>query len=404
MKELKYLEKLDIFKIKLGLKNIKKFAKILNNPQNNYKIIHVAGTNGKGSTSAFIAKILIEHGYKVGLYTSPHLVKFNERIKINEKDISNKELKKEINKLKKIVEKNKIKTTFFEFTTMLAFNYFSKQKIDYAVIEVGLGGRFDATNIVKPNISVITNISKDHTKILGNSLKKIAFEKAGIIKNSPIITAEKNKKIISIFRKICKEKNTKLIQIDEYCKNSKKENKIINNLFYKKIKLGLNGDHQFRNALTATVSIFSLNEKILEKSIISGLKKAKFNGRIQTISNKPIIIIDGAHNQEGIKTIYNFAKKQKNKKILLIGLSEDKPIKMIKNLCKEFDEVVISKSNFKPMKIDKIFSNVKGWNLKCIAFENIKDAKKYCLSKLKHDDFMLVTGSLYFIGNYLKLK
>lgn len=291
--------------------------------------------------------------------------------------------------MKKIREKNNLKTTFFEFTTLIAFNYFARKKIDYAVIEVGLGGRFDATNIINPQICAITNISKDHQEILGNSLEKIAFEKAGIIKKNKTILTTENKKIcIKVFKRISRKKRAKLKQIKNF----------------EKLKLKMKGKHQQKNANLAKQIIKELNLGISDEIINQALFETKIKGRYEVINEKPKIIIDSSHNKEGIKTLEKLIKNEKNKKILLIGLSKDKPISMIKNIAKEFDEVVISRSDFKPQSIENILKDLWQYNQNSIGFDKLSEAKKYTIKKLNKNDTMIVTGSIYFIGNYLKLK
>ncbi|MDD5163286.1 MAG: Mur ligase family protein, partial [Candidatus ainarchaeum sp.] len=227
----KFLLELSEKGILLGLERINSFLDFLGNPQNNFKSIHVAGTNGKGSTCAMIERILREAGFKTGIYTKPHLVSLNERFRINSIKIPEKELEERILNLKKIISEKNFQLSYFEFLIALAFQYFSDKKVDFAVIETGMGGRLDATNVLQPLVSIITNIALEHMQYLGNSLEKIAFEKAGIIKeNGILLTTEKNNKILKIFKKSCKEKNSLFIAIKKP---------------YKKSKVGLLGEHQF---------------------------------------------------------------------------------------------------------------------------------------------------------------
>ncbi|NQV00039.1 MAG: bifunctional folylpolyglutamate synthase/dihydrofolate synthase, partial [Parcubacteria group bacterium] len=229
---IEFLYKLQGKKYNLDLKLIKSLLKKLGNPEKDLKVIHVAGTNGKGSTCAILSSILQQAGYKVGMYTSPHLTKFNERIKINNKDITNKDILKYFNKILPYYSKE----TFFEFTTALAFLYFKEKNIDFLVLEVGLGGRLDATNIITPLVSVITNISLEHEQYLGKDIKKIAYEKAGIIKNNiPCVTGA-SKEALNTIKKIAKKRNSKLYIVKKDGKN---------------LKLNLNGEFQRHNALIA---------------------------------------------------------------------------------------------------------------------------------------------------------
>jgi dihydrofolate synthase / folylpolyglutamate synthase len=413
LEEINYLYSLETFGIKLGLKNIKKLCQKLDNPQKNFQTIHIAGSNGKGSTAHFIASILEEAGFNVGLYTSPHLIKFNERIKINGKEITNNELKKEINHIRNIIQKYKLKTTFFEFTTTLAFDYFSKKKIDFAVIETGLGGRFDATNIINSKMNVITSISKEHTKILGNTLEKIAFEKAGIIHGGTAIVSVKEKETFNVINKKCEETKTKIFKTNNIIKAKQIKEKKYSQEFKTKgafnstFQIQMLGKYQIKNALTALAVITKLREqgtKIPLKAIKKGLKKTKIKARLEYISKKPNIIVDSSHNEEGIKETTKYIKKIKNKKILLIAFSKDKKIKGIaKNIAKEFQEIVISKSDFKPMPTKKIEKEFLKYNTNLICFENAKEAIEYSLNKVQKKDLMLITGSIYFTGKILEI-
>ena len=301
---------------KKDIGNIIKASEILGNPHLDFKSIHIAGTNGKGSTSHMISSVLQEVGYKVGLYTSPHLKDFRERIKINGNMISKRFVINFIKKHKSNFEK--IHMSFFELTVAMAFNYFSEENIDIAVIECGLGGRLDSTNIILPEVSVITNISLDHTDLLGDTLEKIALEKSGIIKkNTPVIIGREQKKQ-NIFEQKASKENSKII----YAKNFN-------------YKCDLKGYYQKENIDTAITTIKNLNKfKIDEKDIKKGLnnivKNTSLLGRWQIMSNEPLIICDTAHNIDGLNEVVNQINKiQFNNLHFIIGLVNDKNIDSI---------------------------------------------------------------------------
>lgn len=379
---LDYLYNLERFGIKLGLEVITKLLGQLDNPQNQFKSIHIAGTNGKGSTAAFLAQILLEAGYKVGLYTSPHLVKFNERIKVNGKDISDDELVK----LTELI-KGKLagfQPTFFEFTTALAFQYFAQNNVNFAVIETGMGGRLDATNVLKPEISIITNISLDHQEHLGETKDVIALEKAAIIKeNSLVVTAEKDKTILNLFKDICKDMNSSLFIAN-------KEN----------INIPLLGEYQVENASTAalTARLLKIEEHFIEK----GIGNIKWPGRLQFLKRN--LLVDSAHNIEGMKNLVNFVKDIPNKKVLVLGIAEDKDIyEMVKLIVPLFENIIITKGNYKPADCSLIKKEVEKFNKNIIIEESPIKAVKTAQSLAQKDDLILVTGSIYLIGDVLNI-
>jgi len=275
------------------LQGIQSFATYLGEPQQNFKSIHVAGTNGKGSCSHMLASILQEAGYKVGLYTSPHLKDFRERIKINGKMISEKEVIFFIKENKKYIERNHM--SFFEMTVAMAFEHFSKEQVDIAIIEVGLGGRLDSTNIITPEVCLITNIGLDHTDLLGDSIEKIAYEKAGIIKPyTPVIISEKQEEAAAIFIEVAKSQQAKIIFAEE--------------TISEKYATSLLGDYQNRNIIGVVAVVKALaNFKIQEEHIKTGLSKVVENtglmGRWQVLGEGPRIIADTAHNSEGIRLV-----------------------------------------------------------------------------------------------------
>ncbi|MCX8070580.1 MAG: bifunctional folylpolyglutamate synthase/dihydrofolate synthase, partial [Thermodesulfovibrionales bacterium] len=342
---IEYIYGLQKFGLKLGLERITNILAILNNPHFLFDSIHIAGTNGKGSVSAMISSMLIEASLKTGLFTSPHLVSFTERIRINNQEITEQEVINLTIRIKSIIEQNKINsTTFFEFVTALCFFYFEENKIDCAVVETGLGGRLDATNVLSPKVSVITQIGIDHSEFLGNSIEKIAFEKAGIIKpNIPVVISAQQQNALNVILRRAKELHSPTYQYGTDFMGILKEStyygiKIdfrgpieINDL-----SIPLAGIHQVENSSTAIMSVYEYlkhrfdSRKIVE-IVTNGISKVSWQGRLQFISYSPPLLIDGAHNPSASERLSEFIRTHlKGRKIILIvGIMADKDIEGI---------------------------------------------------------------------------
>lgn len=378
---------------KADIGNIVAASEKIGNPHKKFKSIHVAGTNGKGSVSHMLASILQEAGYKVGLYTSPHLKDFRERIKINGEIITEKEVIGFVKKNKVIFERMQL--SFFEFTVAMAFDYFAKQKVDIAIIEVGLGGRLDSTNIINPELSIITNIGLDHTNLLGNTLEKIAIEKAGIIKkNTPIIIGRKQKETTEIFTKTAKEKKAKLMYAST------------NN----KYKTDLKGNYQKENVsttLTAITQLQAINWTISEKNIITGvantLKNTDFTGRWQTLGKHPLIICDLAHNEEGIKQItQQIAELNFNKLHFVFGVVKDKNIDTLLSLLPEKAQYYFCKANIdRAMDAEKLTKKAIESGLKGLCFTSVKKALETAKKNAKKEDLIFIGGSAFVVAEVL---
>ena len=404
------------FGVKLDLSRIKHICKELKNPQNSYKIVHVGGTNGKGSVCRFLGSILKESGYKTGIYTSPHLECFSERIKVNNKEISEKELNTIFKKIKPIVDemiKKDMNPTYFEIVTAIAFLYFKIKKVDIALIEVGLGGRFDATNIVKPVLSVICNVSMDHQDRLGDTIEKISFEKAGIIKkNIPVVTSAENK-ALKVIKKVSEENNSKIFEINQ-SNFKRKFNDLKSQIFTinfldktVEVKTKSLGNFQGGNiALAVACSIILKNNgfKIDEKSIEKGIYNTKNSGRMELVSKKPLILLDGAHNLEGIEKLKKSLENdfEYNRLILVIGILKDKNyIDMLETIVPICDIVVTTKSTNKrslsPFKLKKEVEYV-DYKKTIIPFESIDKGVLYAKSEAGIKDMICICGSLFTVG------
>lgn len=417
---LQFIHESHKFGMRLGLDNIKKLLELLGNPQNNLKIIHVAGTNGKGSTCSFISSILKESGYKVGLYTSPFLETFTERIRVNGENISEEEVGKIVSLIKEKIEimvsEGYSYPTEFEIVTAMAFYYYNQEKVDFVALEVGLGGRYDATNVIdKPVVSAITSISLDHTGILGDTLAKIAFEKGGIIKeNCPTIVYPQQEEASEVIKNICAEKKSKYIECD--FKNIEIKSSNINSQIYncningkelRDLEIKLIGDHQIKNSIVALNVIEYLNDikitNISEENIRKGLLETKWPGRIEKISENPMFIIDGAHNEEGAKSLANSIDKyfENKNKILVIGMLEDKDIDSVLDLLIPKFNKVITTTPDNPRAIDanKLKEKIERYNIEVTCKPNIKEAVDYALEISNKDDVIISAGSLYMIGN-----
>jgi dihydrofolate synthase/folylpolyglutamate synthase len=407
-----WIENIKKFGSRLDLSRISAVLKELNNPQKDFKTIHVAGTNGKGSTSSYLANILIDAGYKVGLYTSPYIVKFNERIVINNEYISDDKLVEYTNIIYPIwvrmyEEENTV--TFFEVLTVICFLYFRDQSIDFGVIEVGLGGLLDATNVIIPEVSLITNISYDHMNVLGNTLESIALNKLGIVKdNVPLVTSVENKNLHPLFKKIAKKHNSELIFVDfNKIENIKLEEKTTFTYKDKSYVLGLTGLHQVKNAILTIETINVLNEKlnlkITEENIRTGFVNTKWPGRFEIFNHN--IVLDGAHNIGGIealqKTVTNLYKGKFVKCLVSIMYDKEhqKIIEVLDNFC---DEIYFTEFEYiRRADAKELFDESHHHNKK--FFKNHKEVFQRLVKNLKSDEVLLVTGSLYFISEIRKL-
>lgn len=397
---------LHTFGIKLGLENIKKFLDHIGNPQNQIRTIHVAGSNGKGSTAAFLSSILQELGNKVGLYTSPHFVSYNERIKINGLEIRDDYVADFISRHYKYVEENKL--TFFEVTTAIAFKYFMENKVDLAVIETGLGGRLDATNVLIPVASVITSISLEHTKILGDTIDKITNEKAGIIKPGiPVFTGQLPPEAINIIENKCEKGNCKFYKLSDYI--IKRKDSI--ELYTEEIELDdftmpMRGGYQKYNAALAGLviaKIFNTDDFAhIERGIKNVIKNTGLQGRYEFYNMEPDIIFDSAHNPDGVRNFLSeFQKDLKTykRKVLLFGVMKDKSIKeMLTELNKFFDEIRISDITYeRAAKTEDLIKLAREIEIKVVIESNPVEFIE-SFKKSDGDDCLVVLGSMYLVG------
>jgi dihydrofolate synthase/folylpolyglutamate synthase len=342
------------FGIILGLETIQSILNALADPQKNFACIHVAGTNGKGSVAAALAAILHESGYKVGLYTSPHLVRFNERICINNHQISDADVVKSYQAVQQVHHADR-SPTFFEFATAMALYEFGRQMVDWAVIETGMGGRFDATNVIQPAISIITNVSMEHRDYLGNSLAQITREKAGIIKQeTPVVTAIKQKQAQSIVDHVAVKKSAPLYILGRDFRVRRHRSGGfsyygIENTWHN-LKTALLGHYQVENASLAIAACELLkkdNVAISLKSIKSGLAKTRWPGRMEIVSDRPLIILDGAHNLIAARNLAKFLSKNlaQQRITLVVGILNDKPYKaMLKSLLPVCSRAIITRA------------------------------------------------------------
>ncbi len=388
--------------IKLGLENIKTLCKEMGEPQKDYKVIHVAGTNGKGSTSTTIETILLEAGYRVGKYTSPHILKFNERIRANGQDITDEDIVKYYQLVKDIVAKTGLRPTFFEMTTAMMFKYFSDLKLDYVVLETGMGGRFDATNVCEADICVITNVGLDHIEYLGDTIYKIAKEKAGIIKNCPkVIVADSNPE----FLKAISEEKAEIINVLEKYKDARM--KLDFKKFVTRIEIGeegydfsLFGDYQFKNFLTAyeVVTELGIDREIIKKAC----KKVVWQCRFERYLEKPLVILDGAHNEDGMRELCKIIEQgyRSDEVVIITSILKDKDVKhMLKLMRKISDNIVFTSLEDNPRgttgeKLLEQLEDKRG----CLVENDMK--KAYEIAKNLNKKIIVVCGSFYTLSKF----
>ena len=412
-----YLQSFSHGKKKQSLETMEYFMKKLNNPQEKQKFIHIAGTNGKGSCTEMMANILLKSGYKVGKFISPHLIEYNERISVNNINISNEKMEKIIEEIDPLImEYGKENVTLFELETIMAIIYFYRKKCDIVVMEVGLGGMYDCTNIIYPEISIINSIGYDHMQLLGNSIEEIASQKAGIIKkNSKTVYICQENEADNVIINKCKEENNKLYLI----KKEDVKNYSYNNEFqefdykdYKNVKVKLKGKSQIYNAIICleAVNILKDKYKLPEEKVREGLESVIHKGRFETLCNKPTIIYDGGHNELAIKNFINSVSMyyEENKKIYIISLLKSKDYKtIIKLLVQENNGIYIfTTGNSKERYWDKEILKEEAIRLgaKNVISMNLEGAMKNVYEEYK-DCTNFVIGSFYIYGdviNYIK--
>ena len=403
---------------KADLNNTIAICKALGNPEKKIKYVHVAGTNGKGSSSHMLAAILQQAGYKTGLYTSPHLVDFRERIKINGKMISKTEVVKFVEDYKTIFEK--IEPSFFEWTVGLAFHYFAQQEVDVVILEVGLGGRLDSTNVITPVACLITNIGYDHMNLLGDTLPKIAAEKAGIIKTKiPVVISQTQLDVISVFNETAKQlkapiefadKNYKLIS------SSYNKEFLSITLLHKKTNtihlynLDLQGSYQIKNVmgvLNATEILkqkgFIIEETDIKNALSQVQKLTGLHGRWQIIQEKPLVIADTGHNEDGIKEVLDNLKRYTYKTLhFVLGVVNDKDIsKILKLLPKDATYYFCKASIPRALDENELATLAKKNGLNGSTFKTVPEALKKAIKQAKVNDLVFVGGSTFTVADIL---
>ena len=402
--------------IKLGLQNIKSLMERLGNPQDKLKIIHIAGTNGKGSCTSFINSVLVSQGYKVGMFTSPSIYNFEERIRINNKNIPEDRLIELMKEVREIADSFEVFPADFELITAIAFLYFYIEKCDFVIMEVGLGGRLDATNVVEnPLITLITSISLDHQQFLGNTISEIAREKGGIIKDKvPVVLYNQDEIVMNEISKIAKEKESKIISNsikDVTILRNDVDGQVINYKNYKELRINLLGSHQVNNA---TISIELLEElknlgvEISVENIYKGFSNVTWPCRFELVKTDPYFVLDGAHNVDGIEKFvsninYYFEGR---KKIGIFGVLSDKDYDdMLSKIIPTFDVfLTVTPDSDRAMDSIELKDRISKFTKKEVfAFESYEKSIEKALEIANSEDVISAFGSLYFVGEVRKL-
>lgn len=379
---------------KPGLENIKKLCDFFGNPQDKIKTIHIGGTNGKGSTSNMLASVLQESDYKIGLYNSPHLVDFTERIKVNGENCDKEFVYDFIQKLKELP--SEIQPSFFEFTTIMAFEYFYQQKVDYAIIEVGLGGRLDSTNIIKPLVSAITNVQLDHQDLLGETIEEIAFEKAGIIKeNIPIISGDEKISVREIILNKAKEMNAEFTDATT---------------IESSLESDLKGNYQKKNIRVVLALLDELKKqglRINDENLTSGLlnvyKNTNFIGRWFEFSQNPLTICDTGHNKAGLEEVFNQLKDYSQHKHIVLGFVNDKKIdEVLEILPKNENYYFVKPNGIRGRNPDSYEDLLKKSEINYKIFQNVQDGYLSATQNCKAGEMIFIGGSNFVVGDFLE--
>ena len=422
---MKYIHEVGNFGSNYGLSRTFRILELLDNPQKGLKLIHVAGTNGKGSVTSMVTSLLMEYGFKVGMYTSPFLEEFEERIQINRNNIKKEILGELIERVKTavdtVLEEGYTHPTEFEIITCLMLLYFKIEEVDYAVIEVGLGGRLDSTNVIEPILSIITSISLDHTNLLGNTIEEISREKSGIIKeNTPVVIYPQEEEAFKVIKETTLKKGAELYVVSENDGEFLgviEEDRIYQRVLVKilgeeyNIKLPLLGEHQIVNLLVALRSFLEIirlqNLQVCKEKIENGIKRVTWIGRLEVMRKEPLVVIDGAHNIQGITALRkNVQKYFKYKNIyLLLGILADKQVKeMIEEITPLAKKVYALTPHSDRAELSKNLKNeIIKTNPNCIALDSYNEAFELALREASSEDLILISGSLYMIGDMRRI-
>ncbi|UCD02983.1 MAG: bifunctional folylpolyglutamate synthase/dihydrofolate synthase [Candidatus Aenigmatarchaeota archaeon] len=418
-----YLEGLGFFGMKLGLERIEHLLQKLGNPEKKMKVVHVTGTNGKGSVSAMIGSIMRHAGYKVGVYTSPHLTDFRERITVNGSKIGGQHLANIMEEIIPVAEemknnKDRGGPTYFEIATAAALSHFEKEGVDLAVIEVGMGGRLDATNVVSPLVSVITNISFEHTQHLGNDIEKIASEKAAIIKPGCSVVTAASGAALNVIEKTCMDMNCELSVIGRNVTFHENESDLKGQLFEVStgqrdysLEMPLVGKCQLANAACAVSAAEALTKKgcrVDKKAIVKGIKNVKLKGRFEIAGKSPFLVLDGAHNPAGIRCVREAAQSlfSGRKIALVISICSDKDITgMLKEIVHAVDSVVVTRHDYSERveEPEKIAAEASKHSKHVHVEPDVRKALERAKRLAGNVGVVLVTGSLYLVGDIKKL-
>lgn len=419
----KYLEHVQSLGVKLGLENVRSLLSVLGNPQDHFPSLLVAGTNGKGSVCAILSTILGRHGFRVGLYTSPHLIRVEERIRIRGESISSRSFCRILTVLKEIIDRLMREKelpshpTYFEVLTCLAFLYFKEKEVDIAVLEVGMGGRLDATNVVTPLLSVITTISRDHQKFLGESLREIAGEKAGVIKPEiPVICGVENREALSVIKKKANALSAPFFEVfgREARFSAKKGKKTYRFLFEydgKKYMYSpaLPGLHQGENAaiaIAASAEVGKRWKRLQKERILQGVEETKWEGRLEVVSRRPLLLLDGAHNEEGAKALAAYIQDfVPSPLVLVFAIMKDKEIRpTVRRLFSLAEHVILTRIPYNRAALpDDILKEGRLSKSRVTVEPDIAMAMKKARVFSGRNGAILVAGSLFLVGEVKKL-
>lgn len=403
------------FGMNFGLERMHELLAHLQVSHEELPFVHIAGTNGKGSTLNYLKNIMMAQGYRVGTFTSPHIETIKERIMINDEYIDEEEFLAMFRKVMQVIEgmeQEDVYPTQFEILTIIALMYFREKKPDLVILETGLGGRLDSTNVITPLLSIITNISFDHTNILGNTIREIAGEKAGIIKdNSFVVTGVKNEEALNVIERTAKEKNCELFKLGEQFaaiaqptdQDGESFTYSFGNHYLDDMSIAMIGKHQIDNAACAVTAAILLKEKydysLTEEKMRIGLQKAMWKGRLEQISKEPAVIVDGSHNEEGINTlIETLQNRYADKKVIFVtAVLADKDVaSMIEKLEKVAHHIIFTQFTMdRALEASAFAKSCK--NVPHSVFEDYKEALDESLRMADHDTIIVVTGSLYFL-------